>query len=182
VPGNEIQVRDLKTDEIVEAGQIGEFYIRSPYSAKGYYKRPEETQKTFGGEGWVRTGDVGSLQNGFIYMKDRVKEIFKYFNNHICPSELENILLKHPMISQVGVVGVPDPDGGDSVPRAFVVLKESHPNDKAIDDIHRFVNGIVPSYKRLRGGIFILPELPIGKTGKVMRNVLQALRLPQGPA
>ncbi len=170
---------------------------------------------------WVRTGDVGFYdENGFIYIKDRSKEIFKYFNNHvikihtsfdflnlhmyikvhipwlqICPSELENILLKHSNVTQACVVGVPDLDGGDTVPRAFVVLKNVDTDStESLIQIQKFLNGEiivdcnhfvhicnwcisenVAVYKQLRGGIFKLKELPTGKTGKVLRSLLASL-------
>ena len=99
----------------------------------------QENEKTFP-NGWIKTGDIGYFdENGFIVLVDRLKDIFKYFNNHISPSELEDVIRRHPDVDNVAVIGIPDPDGGDRIPRAFVSLKNSTPNSAS--DILKFANG-----------------------------------------
>ena len=101
----------------------------------------QENEKTFP-NGWIKTGDIGYFDdNGFIVLVDRLKDIFKYFNNHISPSELEDVIRRHPDVDNVAVFGIPDPDGGDTIPRAFVSLKKSTPNSAS--DILKFANGTV---------------------------------------
>ncbi|ODM90336.1 4-coumarate--CoA ligase-like 9 [Orchesella cincta] len=130
-------------------------------------------------DGWMRTGDLGYYDSqGFVYVVDRIKETFKYFNCHISPAELEEVTLTHPSVEEAVVVGVHDPNGGDRIPRAFVVLKHGIDSDdfEALqDEIMMFVDSKVASYKRLRGGLYIVPALPKNKTGKVSRAEIVSL-------
>lgn len=81
--GTELQIRDLNTDELLGANKTGEIYIRSPAVFQRYLNNPKATEEAFV-DGYFRTGDVGYFDNdGFVYIVDRVKEIFKYFGDHV---------------------------------------------------------------------------------------------------
>jgi 4-coumarate--CoA ligase len=86
----------------------------------------------------------------------------------ISPAEIEEIVLHHPAVEEAVVVGVHDPSGGDRIPRAFVVLKAGA-EGACPDQIRDFVDSRVAAYKKLRGGLYIVPSLPKNKTGKVSR-------------
>ncbi|CAG7724168.1 unnamed protein product [Allacma fusca] len=174
VPGTTLQVRDIDTGKPLGPNKEGELCFKNELMCAGYLNKREESEKTFP-DGWLRTGDVGYFdENGFVFVVDRIKEIFKYYNNHISPSELENIIQRHPAVNNVCVVGVPDPEGGDSVPRAFVTLKDVN---VSAHEIRQFANENMASYKKLRGGLIVLPELPVGKTGKLERRVLSKIQI-----
>ncbi len=100
----------------------------------------------------------------------RSKELLKYKGFQVSPSELESVLGQCPGVVDVGVIGVPDGDGND-LPRAYVVVASSPAVTSA--DIHAYLDGKVSHYKRLRGGVVFVPEIPRNVNGKVMRNVLK---------
>lgn len=82
-PNSSLKVLDLATGEPLGPNKNGELCISSPILCAGYYNRPEESIRTFDG-GWMKTGDLGYCdENGFVFIVDRIKETFKYFNNHV---------------------------------------------------------------------------------------------------
>jgi len=133
-------------------------------------------------DGWFLTGDVGYLdKDGYLFLVDRHKDIFKYFHNHISPTEIENVVISsHPEVKEACVFPVPD-EGGE-VPRVLVTLKDSNKNPEDLlamaEEIKTSANGKLASYKQLRGGLYIVKELPKGKTGKVMRTLAAQIVLP----
>ncbi|CAL8086990.1 unnamed protein product [Orchesella dallaii] len=173
-PNTMLKILDLETGNTLGPNQTGEMCVSSPILCAGYYNRPDESEKTFI-DGWMKTGDLGYYdENGFVFVVDRIKETFKYFNNHISPAELEEHLLQHPSVAEACVFGVKDPDGGDHIPKAIVVLKQGC-NANA-EEIRDFVDAKVAPYKKIRGGVFLVKNLPRGKTGKVLRS--EAAKLP----
>lgn len=112
----------------------GEIYFKPNIKFIGYYGDVENTIKTIDSDGWIRTGDVGHFDaDGFLYLIDRQKEIFKYFNYQVSPSELENVLMQHPGIANVCVVGIPDKIAGE-LPAAVII--KSTALDVSEDDIN----------------------------------------------
>ncbi|XP_021943567.2 4-coumarate--CoA ligase 1 [Folsomia candida] len=178
-PGGQLQIRDLDTMEVLGPNQRGEIVARGDYIFQGYYKNPESTKNAFI-DGWFRTGDVGYLNDdGFLFIVDRAKDIFKYFHNHISPTELEGVIQLHPEVKEVCVFPVPD-EGGE-VPRAFVTLM-NHKNGKSLaqlaTEIKTFADGKLATYKQLKGGLYIVEDFPKGKTGKVVRTMVGQMPLP----
>lgn len=88
--------------------QSGEIFCRSKYSFEGYYGDEESTHNTIDENGWIRSGDVGYFDDGFLYIVDRKKDLVKYRGMHISPTEIEDVILKLPGVSNVCVVGIPD--------------------------------------------------------------------------
>ncbi|ODM92165.1 4-coumarate--CoA ligase-like 9 [Orchesella cincta] len=118
-PNTRLKVLDLETGRALGPGQQGEIAICSPIQCSGYWKGTKENNEQFQ-DGWMRTGDLGYYDSqGFVYVVDRIKETFKYFNCHISPAELEEVTLTHPSVEEAVVVGVHDPNGGDRIPRAL---------------------------------------------------------------
>lgn len=117
-------------------GERGEICLKMRYDFLGYYGNEEETTKTLDSNGFIHSGDVGYFdEDGFLYLVDRKKDILKYKNNQISPSEIENIILKLDGIKNVCVVGIPDMECTD-LPAAVIIRSEnSRVTEKEIYDI-----------------------------------------------
>lgn len=112
-----------------------------------------------------------------MYLTDRKKELIKYKGFQVAPSELEGILTSHPFVEEGVVCAKWDEGEGTEVPMAFVKLSDLVPRDlearqNAVIEIERFVNGKVSPYKKLRGGVQILEEIPKTASGKILRRLL----------
>jgi 4-coumarate--CoA ligase len=167
------KVRDPETGRSLGPGEIGELCFKGPMLMKGYYGNDEATRNSFTSDGWLLTGDLGYYdEDNYFYVVDRLKELIKYKGFQVAPAELEAILLNHPNIKDVGVVGVPDEDVGE-LPLAFVV-KDPQSN-LTEDDIIKYVAEKVSSQKRLRGGVVFVPVIPKNPSGKILRRELRKL-------
>ncbi|MGH8247407.1 MAG: long-chain-fatty-acid--CoA ligase, partial [Gammaproteobacteria bacterium] len=142
--GVDIRVVDEKGRD-VPPGEIGEIIIRSAQVMKGYWHAPEATAKTIR-NGWFYTGDAGTLdEDGFIYIKDRVKDMIVSGGENIYPAEIEGCLFGHPAVADVAVIGVPDEKWGEAV-KAVVVLKQGAKATQ--EELIDFCKGKIASYKR----------------------------------
>ncbi|KAK6167708.1 hypothetical protein SNE40_021672 [Patella caerulea] len=169
--GIKTKIIDTDTGKTIGVNEDGEVCIKGPQVMLGYLNQPEATSAMIGREGWVKTGDVGHLdEDGFLYIVDRFKELIKYKGHQVAPAELEALLLKHPAIADVGVIGVPDDETGE-MPKAFVVLKNR--SKVTSTDIHNYVKENAAFYKRLTGGIEFLEEIPKSASGKILRRLLR---------
>ncbi|CAO2648201.1 Nn.00g074680.m01.CDS01 [Neocucurbitaria sp. VM-36] len=163
----------------VDEGQDGEMMVRGPTVFRRYLNDPAATRETFH-DGWMRTGDVLHFDTeGFLYLTDRKKELIKYKGFQVAPSELEGILTTHHFVDEGVVCAKWDEKEGTEVPMAYVTLSSVVPKDpsgrrNAVIEIERFVNGKVSSYKRLRGGVEILEEIPKTASGKILRRMMPA--------
>jgi 4-coumarate--CoA ligase len=146
---------------------------------QGYLDNPTATAETIDKNGYLHTGDIGySDKLGNWYIVDRSKELIKYNALQIAPAELENVLLKCPLVADAAVIGIYDVKRQTEVPRAYVTLNSSGKSlnqEKAIEDIHKFVNGQVIQYKRLRGGIEFIDVVPKSVSSKILRKNLREL-------
>ncbi len=108
------------------AGEIGELRVRGPNVTRGYWKRPEETQKAFAA-GYFLTGDIGWMDaDGFFYLVDRKKDMIISGGFNVYPQMIEQAIYEHPAVEEVLVIGLPDPYRGEAA-KAFVKLKPGHP-------------------------------------------------------
>lgn len=136
---------------------------------KGYLGRPEETAAMITADGWLRTGDIGRIdEQGQLYVLDRIKELIKYMGFQVAPAELEAVLLTHPAVVDVAVIAKPDPEAGE-IPKAFVVRAPGSAVTK--DELQAYVAGRVAGYKRVRALEFV-NEIPKSPSGKTLRRVL----------
>ncbi|KAJ8928176.1 hypothetical protein NQ314_019238 [Rhamnusium bicolor] len=118
------KVRDPETGKSLGPNQVGELCFKGPMIMMGYYNNEKATRESFTSDGWLKTGDLGYYDNeGFVYIVDRLKELIKYKGFQVAPAELEAILVNHPKVRDVGVVGLPDDLSGE-LPLAFVVKHE----------------------------------------------------------
>jgi acyl-CoA synthetase (AMP-forming)/AMP-acid ligase II len=169
MPNTEGRIVDPETGADVGAGRPGEIWVRGPQVMKGYLNNPEATAHTVTADGWLRTGDIGVVDDdGYLEVVDRLKELIKVKGFQVAPAELEALLLKHPNIVDAAVIPVLDDDCGE-VPKAIVVVREPMSGDAVM----AFVAEHVAHYKRVRHVAFAT-AIPKSPSGKILRRVLVA--------
>jgi acyl-CoA synthetase (AMP-forming)/AMP-acid ligase II len=167
IANTECAVVSLETGNPLGVREEGEIWIRGPQVMKGYLNNPEATAQTLTPDGWLRTGDVGYVdEDGYFYIVDRVKEMIKYKGLQIAPAELEAVLLTHPAVADAAVIPSPDPEAGE-VPKAFVVLKGAATAEELMD----YVAARVAPFKKIRRIEFV-EQIPKSPSGKILRRVL----------
>ena len=167
--GVEIKVVDEEGNEL-PVGEVGEIAIRGPNVMKGYFNKPEETEKVFKGTSWFHTGDLGKKdEDGYIYIVDRVKDMIIRGGYNVYPKEIEEVLMTHPAISLVAVIGVPHDRHGEEI-KALVVLKEGQSATE--EELVKWSKEQMAAYKYPRI-VEIRESLPMGPTGKILKRELK---------
>jgi acyl-CoA synthetase (AMP-forming)/AMP-acid ligase II len=171
LPNFECKVVDLETKKELGPNQKGEICVKSVTCMLGYYNNPKATSETFDEEGWLHSGDIGYYdEDGHFFVIDRLKELIKVKGFQVPPAELEDLLLSHPEISDVAIIGVPELSSGE-VPRAYVVLEAgSKLTEQQVVD---FVDSKVAPYKKLKGGVEFVREIPKSPAGKILRRTIR---------
>lgn len=177
VPRTDVEVKVVDPfDREVAQGEIGEVLVRGDVVMAGYWEQPEATAESLRG-GWLHTGDLGSFdEEGYLTLRDRSKDLIISGGMNIYPREVEEVLLRHPGVRAVAVLGRPDPEWGESVV-AFVVPADpaSPPDPEALD---RLCLEHIARFKRPKDYRF-LDALPVNGTGKVLKRELRT-RLSEG--
>ncbi len=169
-PNTELDIVDPASGQSQPVGANGELWVRGPQVMKGYLNNPVATALTIDEQGWLHTGDIGHVdEDGHVFIVDRLKELIKYKAFQVPPAELEALLLTHPAVADVAVVGLPDDEAGE-IPAAFVVLRPGATATEA--DLTEFVAGQVAHYKQIRRLTFI-DAVPKSASGKILRRVLR---------
>ena len=169
MPGIEVQVVDDDGTSL-PPGEAGEVVIRGYNVMAGYFENPEATAETIDADGWLHTGDVGVMDDrGYLKITDRKKDLFISGGFNAYPAEIENLLLDHPHIAQVAVVGVPDERLGE-VGAAFVVAATGTTPDPA--EIVAWAREHMANYKVPRT-VRVVDALPFNAGGKVMKFELR---------
>jgi 4-coumarate--CoA ligase len=170
VPNTEMRIVDPVSGTDHPVGEDGELWVRGPQVMLGYLNNRSATESTLDAEGWLRTGDIGHVdEDGHVFVVDRLKELIKYKGFQVPPAELEALLLTHPAVADAAVIGSPDPEAGE-VPSAYVALR---PGAQATaEEIMAFVAGQVAPFKRIRYLTF-LDAIPKSASGKILRRVLR---------
>jgi acyl-CoA synthetase (AMP-forming)/AMP-acid ligase II len=169
IAGIELDVLDVGTGRPLPPGGAGEIVVRGPSVTAGYWRRPEATADAFTGNGFFRTGDMGSLDDdGFLFIRDRIKDMIITGGENVYPAEVETVLAAHPDIADVAVVGVPSDRWGET-PMAFVVGRGSAPDPA---DIIAFARVRLAHYK-CPTAVTIVDELPRNPSGKVLKRELR---------
>ncbi len=174
VPETDLKIVDLETGtQALEPGEAGEICIKGPQVMRGYWNRPEETEKVLRtdeqGDIWLHTGDIGMMdEDGYFKIVDRKKDMIIAGGYNIYPNEVEDILYEHPAILEAAVVGVPDERRGEVV-KAFVVLHEGESLE--VEALRAWCKKemrtyMVPSHVEFRD------SLPKSMVGKIMRRLL----------
>lgn len=168
-----ISMKIVHDDQELPTGQEGEVWLKGPNVFKGYYKNSKATSESIV-DGWFRSGDIGYVDSGGnLFLTDRLKELIKYNGYQVAPAQLEGLLLGHPAVNDVAVVGVYSKERATELPRAYVVLAEGHlSHDKLGKEISEWLHNKVARYKRLRGGVRFVDSIPKSAAGKLLRRVL----------
>ena len=170
VPGTSCRIVDPASGEDLGANGEGELWIKGPQVMKGYHGNSEATASTITADGWLRTGDIAVIDDeGYLFIRDRLKELIKFKGFQIAPAELEAVLVAHPGISDAAVIGAPDEEAGE-VPVAFVVGANGH--TPGIDEIQSHIASQLASYKQPRSIAFV-DAIPKSASGKILRRVLR---------
>ncbi len=172
----EMRVIATETGDECAVGELGEIVIRGPNVMLGYWNRDEDTRSAIR-DGWFHSGDIGRIdERGFFYIVDRVKDMIAVGGLKVFPAEVERVLLDHPDVSQVAVVGIHDDVFGEQVV-AFVVLAESESSvDLRLIAIRQHANRHLANYKVPRIVVQI-DELPRNPSGKVLKRELREFDL-----
>ncbi|MGY1764609.1 4-coumarate--CoA ligase family protein [Geodermatophilus sp. SYSU D00779] len=172
VPNSECRLVDPATGQDAAPGERGELWVRGPNVMKGYLNNPQATADTIDAEGWLHTGDVAIVdENGCYTVVDRVKELIKYKGYQVAPAELEAVLIGHPEIADAAVIGVPDEESGEELPKAFVV--RSPGSALTQEAVMEYMAGKVAPHKKIRIVEFI-EAVPKSAAGKILRKDLRA--------
>ena len=166
--GVELKIMDPAGNEVA-CGEVGEIWVKSDSNLESYYNLPEETAKSVTG-GWVHTGDAGYVDaEGYLYLKDRIKDMVVSGGENIYPVEVENAIAHHPAVVDVAVIGVPNEKYGESL-LAFVVLADGA--SMSVADMVKFCRDKIAGYKIPRQ-LEIIAELPRNPSGKILKKELR---------
>lgn len=169
LPGMELRVVDSQGNPL-PAGEAGEIVIRGYGVMQGYLNDPDATSEAIDADGWLHTGDIGTLdERGYLRITDRLKDMFIVGGFNCYPAEIERLLVAHPAIAQVAVIGVPDERMGE-VGKAFVVLREDSSAEP--EQLQRWAREHMANYKVPRY-FEIVSSLPTNASGKVVRYQLR---------
>ena len=168
VPSTDVAIFD-DNGEILPVGEVGEICARGPQIMRGYWNRPEATAKIIFGDGWLRTGDAGRMdEQGFIYIEDRLKDLIIVSGFNVYPSEIEDVVVSHPGIVEATVIGMPDQGSGEAV-KLFAVKKDASLTQQALIEFcrERLTAYKIPSQVEFRD------DLPKSNIGKVLKRELR---------
>ena len=168
IPSTEVVIRDDEGNDL-PLGEPGELCIRGPQVMHGYWNKPEENEKTFFPDGFLRTGDVAKMDDkGFCYIVDRKKDMILVSGFNVYPNEIEDVVAQHPKVLEAACIGVDDEKSGEAV-KIFVVKKDDGLTDKELID---FCREQLTGYKVPKQVAFI-DELPKSNVGKILRKDLR---------
>lgn len=165
LPGTDIRFVDVDSGKVVGIGENGELQVKGPQIMAGYYENPEATKDAFM-DGWLRTGDVGHMdEQGYVFLVDRIKDLIICSGFNVYPRTIEEATMTHEAVEEVNVIGVPDEYRGEA-PVAFVKLKPGKTISEA--DLKTFLAGKLNKIEMPKQIIFkdALPKTLIGKLSK----------------
>jgi len=169
VPGLQVRLVDTEGDDVL-VGDAGELWVRGPNVFAGYWNDPEATRSALTSDGWLRTGDIAVVDDdGYLFLVDRAKDLIIVSGFNVYPAEVEDVLIEHPAVEAVAVIGVPHPYSGEAV-KAYVVLEPGHSAEE--DDIVAYCAEHLARYK-CPSKVMFVEEIPHGLTGKVLRRALR---------
>ncbi|APG62959.1 acyl-CoA synthetase [Sphingorhabdus lutea] len=170
MPGVEVRIVD-EDNRPLPNGEIGEIVVRAPLNMKGYWRNDAKTAETIDADGWLHTGDAGLMdKDGYVFIKDRVKDMIISGGENVYPAEVENMLFSHPDIFEVAVIGIPDEKWGEAV-KAVIVPQAGKQVDA--DAIILWAKEKLAPYK-VPKSIDIIAAMPRNASGKILRRELRA--------
>ena len=168
LPLTDVAILDDDGNHLAQ-GEQGEICIRGPQVMKGYWHRPDETEKVMTADGFFRTGDIGIMdERGYFKIVDRKKDMILVSGFNVYPSEIEEVIATNPKVLEVAAIGVPDEKSGE-VPKLFVVKKDP---SLTTEEVLAFAKENLTGYKRPRYVEF-MDELPKSNVGKILRKDLR---------
>ncbi|MEV0597898.1 AMP-binding protein [Streptomyces sp. NPDC050315] len=172
LPDTELSIRDLTDlERALPVGETGEVWARGPQITDGYHGRVDLTADQFRYGGWLRTGDIGRLDDrGHLFLSGRAKDMLIYKGYNVYPLHLEDILAGHPAVAAASVIGAPHPEAGE-IPAAYVVLRDGA--RATAEELMAYVAERVAPYQRVRELHFVR-ALPVSAAGKILKNELRA--------
>ena len=170
VSNTESRIVDPVGGEDQGVGNRGELWVRGPQVMKGYLNNPEATAATVDADGWLHTGDVAIIDEfGHMTIVDRLKELIKFKGFQVAPAELEALIITHPKVADVAVIGIADDEAGE-VPKAFVAAVEGE--TVTLEEIQAFVAEHLVSYKQIKV-LEVIEAIPKSAAGKILRKELR---------
>ncbi|MEM6937935.1 MAG: AMP-binding protein [Pseudomonadota bacterium] len=170
VSNSECRIVEPESGKDQPINERGELWIRGPQVMKGYLNNPSATAENITEDGWLRTGDIAIIDDhGHMSIVDRLKELIKYKGFQIAPAELEGLLLTHPKISDVAVIGIPDEEAGE-VPKAFVTTPEGQ--SITLEEVQAFIGEHLVKYKQVQQ-LAVIDQIPKSASGKILRKDLR---------
>ncbi|GAC1517176.1 MAG: fatty acid--CoA ligase [Acidimicrobiales bacterium] len=166
-----LRIVDPETGADRPTGAVGEIWTRSRQNMLGYWRKPDETARTIDADGWLRTGDAGYLDgDGYVYLHDRIKDMIVTGGENVYPAEVENVLMSHPSVADVAVIGVPSERWGETV-KAVVVLAGG--GDVDADALLAFCRDRLAHFK-CPTSVDAIDALPRNPSGKILKRELRA--------
>ncbi|MCU4186653.1 long-chain-fatty-acid--CoA ligase [Acidiferrimicrobium sp. IK] len=171
VAGASLRIVDVASGREVPPGEVGEIWISSPQNTVGYWRKPAETAAALHPDGWLRTGDAGFMDGeSYLFIHDRIKDMVISGGENVYPAEVENVIMSHPDVVEVAVIGVPDQRWGETVKAAVVARPGSG-----------LTSGALIAFCRKRLAHYKCPTtvdfhdaLPRNASGKVLKRELRA--------
>jgi malonyl-CoA/methylmalonyl-CoA synthetase len=169
LPGVDVRLADGSD------GPVGEILVRGPNVFAGYWERPEATAEAFvvdpdGGDPWFRTGDLGAVDDGYLAIVGRAKELIISGGFNVYPREVDDALILHQAVAEVAVAGVPSPEWGEEVV-AWIVVADGH-DCPGVDELRAFAQDHLAAYKLPRR-VVAVDAIPRNALGKVTRHELR---------
>ena len=169
LPGVKVRLVDADGQEAL-VGDSGEIWVQGPNVFAGYWDDPEATAAAITPDGWLRTGDIAVVDDdGFLYLVDRAKDLIIVSGFNVFPAEVEEVIISHPAVERVAVIGVPHPHSGEAV-KAYVVLQEGMSAEE--DELIAHCEAQMARYKCPQKVMFV-DEIPQSFSGKVLRKLLR---------
>ncbi len=169
LPSTDIAIRDADGRDLA-VGEIGELCIKGPQVMAGYWNKPEETAKVMTADGFLRTGDIARVdERGYVFIVDRKKDLIIVSGFNVYPNEIEDVVMTHPGVREVGAVGVPDAKSGEAVKIVVVRKDETLTEADLIAHCRQYLTGYkIPRQVEFRS------TLPRTTVGKILRRELRS--------
>ena len=169
VPSTDVSLCNDEGEEVA-TGEAGELWVRGPQVMLGYWRRPEATAETITQEGWLKTGDIATIDvKGFLRIVDRKKDMVIVSGFNVYPNEIENVIAHHEAVLEIACIGVPDEKTGEAV-KAFIVLRDGFSLDK--EALRAYCKKELAAYK-VPKQVEFRTELPKSNVGKILRRELR---------
>jgi long-chain acyl-CoA synthetase len=168
LPSTDVAIAD-DTGAWLDTNRVGEICVKGPQVMAGYWQKPDETEASFVADGWLRTGDVGRVdETGLLFIEDRKKDVIIVSGFNVYPNEVEDVVVSHPGVVEAAAIGVPDAQSGEAV-KLFVVKQ-----DPAVtaEDIIALCRENLTAYK-IPSAVEFVDSLPKTHVGKVLRRALR---------